>query len=97
MLTPEGIKTASQLKSWHETLCPGSYFFARETMRFFGDTMKNYGLKKHQTMFELTRRRPVKHGIQTSHYFDRQTLKHLTSLEAKRRLTDNVGEDRSTL
>lgn len=56
------------------------HFFDRETMRFFGDTMVNYGVRAEPVSvitntgesvdcWELYRRRPVKHGIQTSAFF----------------------------
>lgn len=38
------IKTPSQLKSFVEDT--GSHFFDRSTMKFFGDTMRNFGLTK---------------------------------------------------
>jgi len=58
----------------------GSYFFTRDTMRFFGDTMANYSLaSKPVTItdrkgnavvaWELRRKRPVKHGLQSPAYF----------------------------
>ena len=37
---------ASELKYHIEQANEESYFFARKTMRFFGDTMKNYGVRK---------------------------------------------------
>ena len=56
----------------------GSYFFNRENMKFFGDSMANYGVRKgvitdcrgnNIECYELHRKRAVKHGLQTSHYF----------------------------
>ena len=42
-------------------------------MRFFGDTMSNYGIKHHKVagheVIELRRKKPVKHGLQESAYF----------------------------
>ena len=38
--------TPSDLKYEHELRHPESYFFDRKTMRFFGDTMRNYGVRK---------------------------------------------------
>ncbi len=40
------IKTASDLKGFVESFNPNSNFFARKIMRFFGDTMRNYGVRK---------------------------------------------------
>jgi hypothetical protein len=70
--------TASQFKARLEEKFPKSYFFSRNTMRFFGDTMKNYGVRKtvidtrdekDVPVYELYRRHPVKHGLQSSAYF----------------------------
>lgn len=69
------IKTPSQLKSF---LANEPHFFTRGTMKFFGDTMANFGLKRviifkndgtNINGYELYRKRPVKHGLQSSHYF----------------------------
>jgi len=64
----------------------GSVFFTRESMKFFGDTMKNYGVRstmintstrKNVEVWELFRRMPVKGGLQSSAYFDRVTFKRI--------------------
>lgn len=60
----------------------GSNFFDRASMKFFGDTMANYGCRSAVidtydgpvAVWELTRRRPVKHGLATSAYFDKETF-----------------------
>lgn len=73
------IKTASDLKAFVEN-GPDSLFFTRDTMRFWGDTMRNYGIrrvgsivsssgKEYADAIELYRRRPVKGGLQRSAYF----------------------------
>ena len=77
--------THYELKYQVESAGRESPFFTRETMRFFGDTMRNYGVRKiwiesNGTMidaWELYRRRPVKHGIQSSHYFDCATFRRI--------------------
>lgn len=66
--------TPSQLKTEYERLHPDNYFFTRDTMRFFGDTMRNYGVRNAGTHWELYRKRPVKHGLCSSAYFDKVTL-----------------------
>lgn len=78
------IKTASDLKYWHEKKNPDSYFFTRKTMRFFGDTVKNYGVRlivpadnPHRKYYELYRRRPVKFGVKSSAYFDAETFEQV--------------------
>lgn len=76
-MTPSGLKYLIE-QSGNER-----YFFTRNTMRFFGDTMRNYGVRsavvetldsKSVDVWELYRRRPVKHGLQSSAYFDKVTL-----------------------
>lgn len=77
------IKTASDLK-WHvEQSGSNPYFFTRSTMQFFGDTMRNYGVRGPFTVetcngpvvaYELYRRRAVKHNLQDSHYFNAETF-----------------------
>ncbi|CAB4222635.1 hypothetical protein UFOVP1655_159 [uncultured Caudovirales phage] len=56
----------------------GSYFFNRENMKFFGDSMANFGVRKRVICnnrgvevecWELWRKRAVKHGLQSSHYW----------------------------
>lgn len=73
------IKTASDLKFAVEQSGNETYFFTRDTMKFFGDTMSNYGVRGPFTIptrsgnisaYELFRRRPVKHGLTESAYFD---------------------------
>jgi hypothetical protein len=79
------IKTASDLK-WHvEQAGHDRHFFTRSTMKFFGDTMANYGVRSQPVTvdtatrtgvlcFELYRRHPVKHGLQSSAFFDCHTF-----------------------
>lgn len=66
-----------QLKALHDTGWPESRYFDRDTMRFIGDTMANYGVRPARMMtpvingveqpprmvYELYRRKPV-----TGHY-----------------------------
>lgn len=85
--------TPSELKMNVESAGHDPHFFERDTMRFFGDTMKNYGVRSAviRTMYdasgnftchdgvslevwELYRKRPVKHGNQKSAYFDKSTF-----------------------
>jgi hypothetical protein len=67
----------SELKYNHETRNPNSYFFTRDTMQFFGDTMSNFRVKDKGTHFELYRKHPVKHGLNSSYYFDKTTFERL--------------------
>ena len=74
--------TPSELKYHHLLLNPDSHFFDRETMRFFGDTMGNYGVITHEDCYELRRKRPVKHGLCSSVFFDKVTFEQRSSREA---------------
>lgn len=81
------IKTASDLKAFIESSGQEPYFFDRKTMKFFGDRMSNYGVRKPAPIttiggatvlaYELYRRRPVKHGLQKSAWFDATTFAHV--------------------
>jgi hypothetical protein len=78
-MTAYKIKTAADLKHAVQESNREPHFFARDTMKFFGDTMRNYGVRgpvevttatRTLQAFELYRRRPVRHGLQESAYFD---------------------------
>lgn len=77
---------ASELRYQIESTGREPHFFSRKTMHFFGDTMRNFGVRKVWIesdgkmidAWELYRRRPVKHGIQSSHYFDCATFRRIT-------------------
>lgn len=75
------IKTASDLKYAVEQSGNEPFFFTRETMKFFGDTMRNYGIRhltiNDQPVIELYRRKSVKHGLKESAYFDAETFKRI--------------------
>ena len=73
--------TKTELKSKVEAT--GSHYFTRDTMKFFGDTMKNYGVRsatidtpteQNVDCWELYRIRPVKHGNQSSAFFRKTNL-----------------------
>lgn len=84
MNTTHTIRTASDLKYHVEEAGHEPYFFTRDTMKFFGDRMSNYGLRQPVPVtlrdgatvpaYELTRRRPVKHGLQSSAWFHAETF-----------------------
>lgn len=71
--------TPSELKHQYESKHPDGHFFDRKTLKFFGDTMKNYGCRDAGSHWELYRKRPVKHGVNGSHYFDKVTLESTTT------------------
>ena len=76
--------TPSDLKYHHERLNPGSHFFDRDTMRYFGDTMGNYSVITHKDCYELRRKKPVKEGLQYTTYFDKVTFEIRWDLVRKR-------------
>ena len=64
----------------------GSFFFKPDTMKFFGDTMKNYGVRERtitttdgeqRRVYELRRKKPVRHGLQDSAFFDAETFERV--------------------
>lgn len=66
----------------------GNLFFTKKTMKFFGDTLGNYGTRMVQQqdgswIIELFRRKPVKHNTGSSAYFDAVTFKRLHSVTLK--------------
>lgn len=76
--------TPSDLKYRVEGARAESKFFCRQNMRFAGDSMGNYGVRRHPVVvqtwngpylaWELYRKRPVKCGVQTSAFFDVMTM-----------------------
>lgn len=80
------IRTASDLKHWHLLNYPDSKFFTRNNMRFAGDTMSNYRVRRDTVLvktfrgdvhecYVLERRKPVKCDLQSDTYFDSTTFK----------------------
>ena len=83
---------ATQLKELYYQHNPSGHFFDHETMKFFGDTMKNYGVCEsvirsqydedgnYHTdgveieVYELFRRKPVKHNVFSSAYFGKRNV-----------------------
>ena len=72
--------TPSELKYQSRDATP--HFFNRSAMKFFGDTMKNYGVRSNAIdgieVWELYRKRPVMHGLQNSHYFRKDNFKTIS-------------------
>lgn len=70
--------TPTELKLNVETKGNSPYYFSRATMRFFGDTMSNYRVRKGKVngraVYILIRKRPVKHGNQDPAYFDAENF-----------------------
>lgn len=72
--------TPSELKYKHEASNPNSYFFTRKTMRFFGDTMANFGCCDGGNIWVLYTKRPTKAGMR-EYYFDKVTFARLLNKE----------------
>lgn len=84
--------TASELKANVEQTESDSFFFTRDTMKFFGDTMRNYGVcsnvvsthtQSNIAVWELYRKKPVKHGLQESAYFNKTTFDRVFAKKGK--------------
>ncbi len=76
--------TVNELEQATQETSP--YFFTRDTMKFFGDTMANYGVRsavvntwtqENVEVWELYRKRAVKHNMQNSTYFNKETFKRV--------------------
>ena len=83
--------TVSELKQNTEQTSP--YYFTRKTMKFFGDSIRNYGVRSStikdgysferngtQTdidVWELYRRKPVKYGLRSSAYFRKENFEQV--------------------
>lgn len=83
------IKTPANLKYWHQKLDPDSNFFARDTMKFFGDTLSNYRVVNHGKLYELQRKNPVKNGLKGSAYFTVDTLSLVVNESKIKQLLEN--------
>ena len=68
---------ASELKYNVEQAGQEPHFFTRKTMKFFGDTMSNYGCRDNGDYWELWRKKPVKQGFNKSAYFCKKTFKRV--------------------
>jgi hypothetical protein len=74
--------TPSELK--YQVEQTGSHFFDRNSLKFFGDSMSNYGCRQtivktndgeDVPVYELYRKHPVKMGLKGSAYFRKDTFK----------------------
>jgi hypothetical protein len=82
--------TPSELKRHVEAGTTDIFFFTRGSMAFFGDRMSNYGVRstvittytdEALPVWELYRKRPVKHGLQASAYFCKETYRRVFEKE----------------
>lgn len=69
--------TPAELKRRVEGAGHEPHFFDRGSMRCFGDTMRNYGVRDAGDCWELYRKRAVKHGLRNSAFFDKETLRRV--------------------
>lgn len=78
------IRTASDLKFAVEQAGNAPKFFTRGNMKFLGDTMKNYAVRQPREIethdgsvmaYELARKKPVKHGVNASVFFEINTFR----------------------
>lgn len=67
--------TPSQLKAAYQQAHPDGHFFDRKTMKFFGDTMKNFGCEDAGTHWYLWRKRPKPYQS-VGFWFDKETFEH---------------------
>lgn len=77
-MTPSDLKAAVD--------ATGSKFFNRDAMKFFGDTMRNFGVceavvssysEENIECWELYRKRPVRGGVQSSAFFCKKTFRRV--------------------
>ena len=75
--------TPSELKFNVEKNGKREVFFNKRTLKFFGDTMRNYGCRSNfiddLPVWELYRKRPVKHGLIKSSYFRKDNFKKVSA------------------
>ena len=78
--------TANELRQEIKQHGTAPHFFDRKSMKFFGDTMRNYGVTSatvttydgtNVECWELYRRKPVKGGLQKSAYFCKATFRRV--------------------
>ncbi len=73
--------TPSELKYNIEAKSDSKLFFSRSTMKFFGDTMANYGCHSGtvngKEAWVLTRKKAVKHGLNADAYFCKETFNRI--------------------
>lgn len=88
--------TPSELKANVQSNNTESHYFDRSTMKFFGHTMADYGVRSAKVricydasvhegqgieVWELYRKSAVKHGLKDSVYFDKTTFKRVSPVK----------------
>lgn len=86
--------TPADIKYWLSQRDPKSHFFDRSTMKFFGDTMANYGVRskpvvitnyldEEHTCWVLYRKKPATVSkLKSDTYFDTTTFQVIHSKES---------------
>lgn len=74
-MTPQELKALFEERNIH------TFFFTRDAMRFFGDTMKNFGVCSVGNYWQLFRKKPVAHGRTDSFYFHKETLARANAMQ----------------
>lgn len=69
--------TASEVKRKYEQNDPDGHFFDRSTMRFFGDTMSNFGCYDGGHSWVIYRKKPVQFGLMGNFAFQKETFKYM--------------------
>lgn len=70
---------ASDLKYHYQQQNPNGHYFDRASMKFFGDSMGNYGCRDAGSHWELWRKRPNKLKLQGSVFFDKVTFAYTST------------------
>lgn len=70
------INSASDVKRYYKMYNPDGHFFDRETMRFFGDTMKNFGFYEEDNYIVLYRKKKVKNTSRALFFFHKQDFSY---------------------
>lgn len=63
--------TPSELRHQYQYHNKDGHFFDYSTMRFFGDTMKNYRVIDRGNCWELARKKSVNGNLKSSTYFSK--------------------------
>jgi len=67
---PHHHLTPAQVRACYQRNNPDGHCFDRKSMRFFGDTMRNFRAVRTLDGYRLERRRPVRHGLSSALVFD---------------------------
>lgn len=78
ILECEIIVTVAELVKRYKRNFPDGHYFDTDTLEFWGDTMSNYGVRRHESgNWELFRKNPVRSGQMTSAMFKAATFEYM--------------------